>query len=157
MKSLRIVAVVAVCATAVFWGSSSAQAGDNGPSISLTINPTTGPLGSEINASGQCLQDNQTFCFAVVVSLIDPEGTTVDSDSNVDEGGAYEFTLTVPVDGLCGQYTVFAEGGDSEGPQVDTSETFTVPCSDTTIVPTSEAPTSSSVQDVVATRPSFTG
>jgi hypothetical protein len=161
MKAWRIVAVLAVGAAVLFGPGLPARAGGL-PSISLTIDPTSGPAGTVITASGECFEDStsQAACDGVVVSLIDPADAVVDEFSIFENEPDYEGELTVPDDATCGEYTVLAEGDENESIIVDTSEVFQVttdcPPPSSEEPPSSEAP-STSAAAAATTRPTFTG
>jgi hypothetical protein len=162
MKAWRIATVIAVGAAIIFGATGPAGAGDGPPSITLTIDPTSGPAGTAIAASGECFEDSVGACDGVIVSLIDPTDTVVDEFSIFENEVDYAGELTVPDDATCGEYTVLAEGDENETIIVDTSATFqvTTDCPP----PTSEEPpptdapsTSAAAAAAAATRPTFTG
>jgi hypothetical protein len=160
MRTIRLAAFVAIAATAVFWGTGSAQAGEvDNPSITLTLTPDTGPVGTDFVASGTCFEDGDAACDGVIVTLFDPDGNLVDGDDVFDNSDTYSFDLTIPADGPCGEYVVLAEGDENEDIIIDTTAIFDVPCPETTTTtePPGSSSTTASVAATGATRPTFTG
>jgi hypothetical protein len=158
MKSRRVLAVGAVFAAIGSFGVATVHAGDVPASITLEIDPTSGPVGTVISASGECIEDGGGECDSAILTLFDPDGVEVDSFTDEEPLPEYAGTLTVPPDGPCGEYTVLAEGEENEVIESFIEATFTVPCPETTTTTTEETSTTEgSVAATGATRPSFTG
>lgn len=157
MRSRRVLAFVAVFAAIGTFGVATAQAGEVPASITLEIDPTSGPVGTVISASGECIEDGGGECDSAILTLLDPDGTAVDTTTDDEPLPEYSGTLVVPLDGPCGEYTVLAEGEENEEIESSTEATFTVPCPETTTTAEDTTTTSAAVQAAAAVRPSFTG
>jgi hypothetical protein len=160
MKTLRIAVAVVISFAALGLSAGAVHAGQIGPpSLTLNIDPGSGPQGTVIAASGECFEHDDFACDGVVVTLIDPEANEVDNDQVFEDESDYALTVTVPEDGPCGEYTVLAQGIENDEVIVEEEASFIVPCGPDTTTASTVEPTSSTVetQPAAETRPTFTG
>lgn len=164
--SLRAVASLVAAASFILIGASTAGAGGGIPSLTVDVDPTSGPPGTPIEVTGECFE-NQVggSCDDVEVLLLDPNGVEVDSAVADREGAAYGALVNVPIAGLCGDYTIVVNGIENdeiiisdEIPFVVTGGDCPTPPTEPPVTPATLASTSTTgAVAAAAARPRFTG
>lgn len=100
--------------------------------LTVAIDPTSGPPGTEIVVTGTCLVDGMECNAAgavINIALVDATGAVVATNSTEteDAAGNYDTVIVVPATATTGVFTVRAEAADSDAVLAEAETAFTVP------------------------------
>jgi hypothetical protein len=151
MRPSRLVTIAAAAAAATLTlGSAPLGAGEAPPTLPITVDPTSGPAGTEIAVSGaECPTG-----YPLEVGLIDPDlgyGVAEDFDQTGDESGNWSATLELPADAEPGTtYTVEALCIGEGAPKYEHAEFLVTEDEAPAVLPISVDPTSGPIGTTIS-------